>query len=218
MQVKTVRTGIVGAGFAASFHYESLKRVYQTDVQVVGVYAADEDMAAAYAEKRGIRKFDSLDALLDAVDVVHVCVPPVAHEEISVAALKRDKYVICEKPLTGYFGDGSEDFNGDTFDKQVALDAALASIERIRAAEAASKARLCYAENWLYAPAIQKEREIIEKTGAQILWLHGEEAHSGSHAWTYGYWKYSGGGSMIGKGCHPQTAALYLKVVEGLAR
>ncbi len=48
--------------------------------------------------------------------------------------------------------------------------------------------------------------------------MHGEEAHSGSHASTYGYWKHSGGGAMIGKGCHPLTAALYLKRVEGRVR
>jgi predicted dehydrogenase len=85
-------------------------------------------------------------------------------------------------------------------------------------AEKKSKGRILYAENWVYAPSIQKEREILEKTGAQILWIHGEEAHSGSHARTYAYWKYSGGGVMIGKGCHPLTAALYLKRVEGKAR
>jgi predicted dehydrogenase len=218
MQKKTIRTGIVGAGFAASFHFESLKKVHSTNVEVQGVYAIDVDMAAAYAAKRDIRRFDSLEEMLDAVDVVHVCTPPVAHEPIAVAALERGKFVICEKPLTGYFGDGTEQFNGDTFDKQIALDEAVASVERMLAAEAASSACLCYAENWVYAPAIQKEREIIEKTGAQILWMHGEESHSGSHASTYGQWSFSGGGSMIGKGCHPQTAALYLKCVEGRSR
>jgi predicted dehydrogenase len=85
-------------------------------------------------------------------------------------------------------------------------------------AEKAGKGRILYAENWVYAPAIQKEREIIEKTGAQVLFIHGEEAHSGSHAKTYAYWKFSGGGVMIGKGCHPLSAALYLKSVEGRAR
>jgi predicted dehydrogenase len=75
-----------------------------------------------------------------------------------------------------------------------------------------------YAENWVYAPSIQKEREILEKTGAQILWMHGEESHSGSHSSAYGKWKLSGGGSMIGKGCHPLTAAIYLKHVEGRVR
>jgi len=218
MDKKTIRAGIVGAGFAASFHFESLRKVHGANVDVVGVFAADADMAATYADSRGIQQFDSLDALIDAVDVVHVCIPPSAHEAVSVAALAKGRNVICEKPLTGYFGDGTDDFHGDRFPKQDALDHALASVERMIAAEEASDGRLCYGENWVYAPSIQKEREIIEKTGAQILWIHGEEAHSGSHAATYAYWKFSGGGVLIGKGCHPLTAALYLKRVEGRAR
>ena len=218
MKKKTIRTGIIGAGFAATFHFECLRKVYGTDVEVEGVFATDTDQASSYAEKRGIRSYNSLEELLDNVDVIHVCTPPVAHEPIAIAALERGKFAIVEKPLTGYFGDGSEDFNGDTFPKTDALEHSLASIERMLEAERKSKGRILYAENWIYAPSIQKEREIIEKTGAQILWIYGEEAHSGSHATTYAYWKFSGGGVMIGKGCHPLTAALYLKRVEGIAK
>jgi predicted dehydrogenase len=215
-QKKTIRCGIVGAGFAASFHFEAIHKVYGTNVEVVGVHALQG--AQQYGQQRGIKVFDSLEALLDKVDVVHVCTTASSHEEVAVAALKRDKFAIVEKPLTGYFGDGGEAFNGDTFPKTEALDHALASVRRMLAAEQAGKGRILYAENWVYAPAIQKEREIIEKTGAQVLFIHGEEAHSGSHAKTYGYWKFSGGGVMIGKGCHPLSAALYLKAVEGRAR
>lgn len=43
---------------------------------------------------------------------------------------------------------------------------------------------LGYAENWVYAPAVQKEREILEKSGGYILWLIGDESHSGSNALT----------------------------------
>lgn len=218
MQKKTVRTGIVGAGFSATFHYEALKRVYGTDVDVVGVHTIDVSQGRTYAESRGIRFFDRLEALLDAVDAVHVCVPPMAHEKVSVAALQRDKFVICEKPLTGYFGDGSSDFHWAKADKQTALQTALASVDRMIDAEKASRGRLLYAENWVYAPSIQKEREILEKTGGQILWIHGEEAHSGSHSVDYAYAARCGGGVLIGKGCHPLTAALYLKRVEGRAR
>ncbi len=219
MDKKTVRVGIVGAGFSGSFHWEAIKKVYGVNVDVRGVYALDQDQAKAYAAERGIRAHDSLESLLDdGLDVVHCCVLVAGHEEVAVAALERDVSAIVEKPLTGYLGDGSEAFHGDTFPKQDALEHGLASVERMLAAEAKSKGRILYGENWVYAPSIQKEREVIEKTGAQILWIHGEEAHSGSHNPTYAYWKYSGGGVMIGKGCHPLTAALYLKRVEGRAR
>ncbi len=218
MQKKRVRAGIIGSGFAASFHYEALHRVYGVEIDVSGVYSMTRAKREAFALKRGIRAFETLEQLLDHSDVIHVCTPPSAHESVAVAALSRDKFALVEKPLTGYFGDGSETFDGDRFPKQAALDHTLQSIGRILDAEKKNKGKLLYAENWVYAPAIQKEREIIEKTGAQILWMHGEEAHSGSHAATYGYWKFSGGGAMIGKGCHPLTAALYLKRVEGRAR
>jgi predicted dehydrogenase len=216
MDKKTVRAGIVGAGFSASFHFEAIKKVYGTNVEIKGVYSLAG--AEEYGKKRGIKVYSSLESLLDEVDVIHVCVTADSHESVAIAALERDKFAIVEKPLTGYFGDGSEDFNGDTFAKQDALDYALASVRRMLEAESKSKAKILYAENWVYAPSIQKEREILEKTGAQIIWMHGEESHSGSHAKTYAYWKYSGGGTMIGKGCHPLTAALYLKRVEGNAR
>lgn len=216
MDKKTVRSGIVGVGFSASFHFEAIKKVYGTNVEVAGVFSRGSGQE--YASKRGIRVFDSLEDMLDEVDVVHVCTPPVAHEQVTVAALNRDKFAIVEKPLTGYFGDGTDEFHGDTFPKQAALDFALASVERMLAAEQKSKGRILYAENWVYAPSIQKEKEVLEKTGGQILWMHGEESHSGSHARTYAFWKFSGGGAMIGKGCHPLSAALYLKRVEGKNR
>ena len=72
MQKKTVRSGLVGAGFSATFHYEAIKKVYGTNVDVVGVYAKDEAMAGTFAQERGIQAFDSLDALIEKVDVVHV--------------------------------------------------------------------------------------------------------------------------------------------------
>ena len=218
MDKKTIRPGIVGAGFSASFHFEALKKVYGTDVEIAGVFCRTKDKREAFARKRGIKAFDSLEALIDNADVIHVCAPPVVHESIAIAALERDRFAVVEKPFTGCFGDGSEDFNGSSFPKAEALNQALASIKRMLDAEKKSKGKILYAENWVYAPSIQKEREIIEKTGSQILWIHGEEAHSGSHAKTYGFWKFSGGGAMIGKGCHPLTAALYLKRVEGNAR
>lgn len=214
----TVRAGIVGSGFAASLHIEAMARVFGTHVDVVGVYSATPTNAQKFAAAHDLPVSSNLDELIDQADVVHVCAPPAIHEDVAVRALGRDKFAIVEKPLTGAFGDGSDGFNGQTAAKQPMLDEALASIDRMLDAESKSKGRILYAENWVYAPAIQKEREIIEKTGAQILWQHGEEAHSGSHSQAYGFWRLAGGGSMVGKGCHPLTAALYLKRVEGRAR
>lgn len=218
MQKKTVRAGLVGSGFAANLHIEGIHRVYGTNVEIVGVHARDQAKAAAFAATHGGDAYPELDALLEQIDVLHIVAPSSLHEAFAIQALQRDVHAIVEKPLTGYFGDGSEEFDARDEAMSTAKAGALESIRRMLEAEASSKGRILYAENWVYAPAVQKEREVIEKTESQILWLHGEEAHSGSHAEAYGHWRLNGGGAMIGKGVHPLSAALYLKKVEGRAR
>lgn len=218
MEKKVLRAGIIGSGFAAKFHYNALQRVFSTKVEIVGAYSVTTDNLLKFTEPRNLRAFNSLDDLIEKCDVIHVCTPPVTHEPIVVAALKQHKHVVVEKPLTGYFGDGTKTFNGDTFAKETGLKQSMESVKRMLDAEKESEGKIMYAENWVYAPAVQKERELLQKTAAQIIWIHGEQSHSGSHSSTYGQWKFSGGGSMMGKGCHPIAAAIYFKHVEGRTR
>lgn len=218
MEKKTLKAGFAGSGFAARFHFEALRRVSDVDVEIAGVYSPTPGHADTFAAERGMKVFSSLDELIAASDVIHVCTPPSSHEGIVIAALEAGKCVIVEKPFTGYFGDGTPEFDGDTFDRRKGLEAASESIARMLEAESRSTGRIMYAENWVYAPAVQKEREIIERSACQILWLTGEQSHSGSHSPSYGVWRQSGGGSLIGKGSHPLGAVLYLKQVEGIAR
>ncbi len=218
MNKSRLRAGIVGSGFAARFHYDALLRVFSTKIDIAGAWSPNRERLENFTSSRNIKAFDSLEQVIEEADVVHVCTPPISHEPIILEALRRQKHVIVEKPFTGYFGGGEPNFNGDTFPREKGLEHTLSSIRRMLEAEAGSRGQIMYAENWVYAPSVQKERELLEKTGAQILWMHGGESHSGSHSPTYGQWKYSGGGSMIGKACHPLGAALYLKQVEGRIR
>jgi predicted dehydrogenase len=215
---KPIRVGIVGARFAARFHLESYRRVTGVPVEVVGVTSQTPESREAFARANGIKAFASLEELAGAVDVVDICAPGSAHEPLAVTALRAGKDVVIEKPFSGYYGPGTEDFRGNAFSKEVMLREALASCDRMLAAARDAGKRICYAENWVYAPAIEKEREILTKSGGQILWMIGDESHSGSHAPYYGHWEFSGGGSLVGKACHPLTAALHLKRAEGEAR
>jgi predicted dehydrogenase len=214
----TLKAGIIGSGFAARFHYDALQKLFSVKIEIAGAYSPTAEHLKTFTSANNIHAFNNVEELITACDVIHVCTPPVTHEKFVIAALQKNKHVIVEKPFTGYFGDGSDSFNGDTFSKQQGLDYALQSIQNMLAAEKTSSGKIMYAENWVYAPAVQKERELLQKTGAQILYIHGEQSHSGSHSSTYGQWKFSGGGSMIGKGCHPLSAAIYFKHVEGRAR
>jgi len=215
MTRKKLFCGIIGSGFSASFHVDSVRRVFGVDVEIAGVYSPNKEHRTQFGKIKNVTVVDSLDELIENADVLHICAPPYAHEPLAIQVLSYNKSVIVEKPFTGYFGDGSESFDGKTFPREIGLERAMESVKKMIDAERKSKGRIFYSENWVYAPAIQKEKEIIEKTDAQIIWIHGEESHSGSHSRYYGIWSYSGGGSMIGKGVHPLTAALYLKKVEG---
>jgi len=218
MTKKVIHCGIAGSGFAARFHYDALLRVFGVKVEISGAYSPTREKLEQFTGPRNIKGYKSIDELIENVDVVHVCTPPSSHEPIVTAALEKNKHVVVEKPFTGYFGDGSAEFNGDKFSREEGLIQALASIKRMTEAEKKSKGKIMYAENWIYAPSVMKESDMLRKTKAQITWMHGEESHSGSHSMTYGQWKFSGGGSMLGKGCHPLAAALYFKQVEGKSR
>ncbi len=219
---KPLRVGIVGAGFAARFHWKGYRKVYDVPIELVGVTSKTAETREAFAREFGCQAFSSFEELCDHSDVVDICAPGFLHERLAVAGLERGKHVIVEKPFTGYYGppgrEVEENFRGNAFPKDKMLTEAIASCDRVLQAAGNSGQRIGYAENWVYAPAIQKEREILTKSGGQILWLIGDESHSGSHSPYYGIWKFSGGGALVGKGCHPLTAALYLKRAEGQSR
>ena len=213
-----IRVGIVGAQFAARFHWEGMRRVFAVPIQIVGVTSRTPGARDAFASEKGVQPFQTFDELCDAVDVIDICTPPSSHEDLAVRALKAGKHVIVEKPLTGFYGATVEGFRGNRCSKEQMLREAFASCNRIREAAAQSGKFVCYAENWIYAPSVQKAREILVKSAGQVLWMLGEQSHSGSHSPYYGSWKFSGGGSLTGKGCHPLSVALYLKRAEGEAR
>lgn len=218
--MKSVRIGIVGAGFAARYHVACLRRVYGAPVDIVGLTSLRPESREAFGARHGLKVFPDAHALLEQVDLLLVCSPPYAHEEAILEAAAAGKGIICEKPLTGYFGppDADENYHGDRDSKRHMMDATVARLQRIADAVRQTGAMFGYAENFVYAPSVQKEREIIAKTGAQILRMTGDESHNGSASPVYGIWRKAGGGSLIGKGCHPLGGMLYLKRVEGLAR
>lgn len=214
-----LRIGIVGSGFAAKFHYLAYSKIPIDNIEVVSVYSRNTERCKKFAYDRNIRPASSVEELIDDVDIVDLCVPGFVHEKYTLQALLAQRSVIVEKPFTGYYGpEGENNFYGNKFSKKIMLEESLKSAKRMLEAEKKSKGKIFYAEDWIYAPSIQKAVEILKETKGQILRCIGEESHSGSHSDAYGIWQQSGGGSLVGKGCHPLTAILYLKGIEGYVR
>lgn len=207
--MKPIRIGIAGAGFAARFHLENFP---ESRVEVIGVTSTSAGSREKFAAQHGLRAFRSVEEMLPEIDLLDICTPPSSHREYILAAAKAGRHVVVEKPLSGFYG------SPETYDKRHMLASVVEEARTLRATVEQAGITLGYAENFVYAPSIQKEREIVEKTRAQILRLVGEESHNGSHSPVYGIWSIQGGGSLIAKGCHPLGAVLYLKRKEGLAR
>jgi predicted dehydrogenase len=89
-----VRAGIGGARFAARFHLEAYHKVYGIPVEVVGMTSKSRESREAFAAAHGLKAFDSLAELLNAVDVVDICAPGYVHEPVAVESFRAGKHVI----------------------------------------------------------------------------------------------------------------------------
>jgi predicted dehydrogenase len=219
--MRKIRVGLVGCGFVSELHMYAYRRVYGADVEIAAV-AARGDHVVAFAGRHHIphtyRSFTDLIADAD-LDVVDICTPPNLHATMIVEAMEAGKHVICEKPFACYFGrEGDKQPIGKHVPKALMYERVLEEMEATRAAINRTGKLFMYAEDWIYAPAVTKIAEIIRATKDKILFMKGEESHSGSHAAHAAQWAMTGGGSLIRMGCHPLSAVLYLKQVEAKAR
>ena len=151
------------------------------------------------------------------MDVIDICTPPYMHANEAVLALSHGKHVICEKPLTGYFGNAADALPVGNVSKEKMYISCLEDLKRIENAVISSGKRFMYAENFVYAPAILKAAEIIVAKKSRILYMKGEESLKGSSSAVAGEWSKTGGGTFIRTGTHPLSAILWLKRQEALA-
>jgi predicted dehydrogenase len=216
-----IRIGLVGCGFVSELHMHAYRRVYGVDAEVKAVAARGDhvvDFAARHRIPTVCRRF--CDLIADGeLDVVDICTPPNWHAPMIVEAMEAGKHVICEKPFTGYFG-RQEDKTpiGKHVTKVLMYERVLEEMGKTCAAIRKTGRLFMYAEDWIYAPAVTKTAEILRVTKDKILFMKGEESHSGSHAAHAAQWAMTGGGSLLRMGCHPLSTVLYLKQVEAKAR
>ena len=214
-----VRIGIIGAQFAARFHMTSLSKLRGLKADVVAVASKTGQSAAALAKAWDIPEHTGdYRRLLERrdIDVIDLCVPTDLHEQFCIEAARAGKHIICEKPLTGYFGkDRPEALVGDCVDRGTMLRETLAGCDRVRQAVEENRVKFMYAENWIYAPPLAKLKSLIRVSGGTILDIRAESSHSGSHAVYARTWKTSGGGAVMRLGAHPVGGVLHLKHYEG---
>ena len=93
-----LKAGVLGAGHLGKIH---LRLLNQSDkYELVGFYDADPENAAKVSEEFGYRYFDSIDGLIDAVDMVDIVTPTLSHYDCALQAIAKGKHIFIEKPIT----------------------------------------------------------------------------------------------------------------------
>ena len=219
---RAINIGVAGAGRATELHMNALIRYTGVPVCFKTIIARRFEQVNMMKERYGFEKasLDFNDLINDPeIDVVDICTPPYAHKDMIIKALKAGKHVICEKPLSGYFGrEGDIEPIGDNVPKTVMYNELIKDIDELREVVDTSDKKFMYAENFVYAPAVSKAAEIISKKKSKILYAKGEESLKGSSSPVSGEWNKTGGGTFIRTGAHPLSAILWLKRVEAKAR
>ncbi len=191
---KKVKVLIVGAAFSADLHMEGYSRCRDL-AEIVAMCDKDISRVEKLAERYGITDYKTYDNYDDAInevecDVVDICLPNFLHHRVAIKAFKKGRHVISEKPLATTVSDARE---------------------MVDAANEAGK-KLYYAEDWLFAPALNKALDIIDEGGiGKPMYIRARECHNGSHSPFAQTIEYCGGGSMVHLGIHPVGFMLSLK-------
>lgn len=213
--------GMAGAGRATELHVNALKRFTGIPIRLKKIFARRKEQLEKAQLKYGFEEITyNFDDLLndEEIDVIDICTPPYMHEEMIEKAMLAGKHVICEKPLTGYFGKVDDDYPiGLNVSKKKMYLSLLESIKHLRRVIENSGKKFMYAENFIYAPAVLKAAEILTKKKSRILFMKGEESLKGSSSPVAGEWDKTGGGTFIRTGAHPLSAILWLKQQEATA-
>ena len=93
-----LKAGVLGAGHLGKIHLRLLNQ--SEKYNLVGFYDADEDNGKKVEAEFGYKFFNSIDALIDAVDVVDIVTPTLSHYDCAKQAIAKGKHLFIEKPIT----------------------------------------------------------------------------------------------------------------------
>ena len=94
-----LKIGLFGVGHLGKIHAKLIKELAEV-YEFVGFYDPNESNAKTAIETMALRRFATIDELIDAVDCVDIVTPTLSHFQIASAALRKSKHVFIEKPIT----------------------------------------------------------------------------------------------------------------------
>lgn len=101
-----LKIGVLGAGHLGKIH---IKCILMSDkYELVGFHDLNKDAAEVFSKENNVPFFDSVDELINSVDVIDIVTPTIAHYQCAFKALKNFKHVFIEKPITNTIEEANE--------------------------------------------------------------------------------------------------------------
>ena len=187
--MKTVSIAMLGSGFVAEFYMQGLRDV--AGQQVAVNYSRSPAHAREFAERWDIPESTSNLAKAiarDDIELFIIALPNEAHLPVSLELSRARRNQVCTKPL------------------------ARSRAEARQMLQAAVKSGVLhgYAETEVFAPAVVKAKETIDRGGVgRVIWVRSRESHSGPHSAHFWDIEKTGGGAMNDLAPHCIEAARY---------
>lgn len=182
----TFRVCLVGCGVISGNHIPSLQRL--DNVEIAALCDIDTEKAELRKKQFGLTAsvYSDYITMLDEIkpDAVHILTPHYLHTDMTLEALKRGVNVMLEKPTCIKAED----------------------LEKLKAAEKESAARVCVSFQTRYNETVQRAMEIADADGGAIagfgtiVWNRSDEYYA-SGDWR-GKWATEGGGALINQAIH----------------
>ena len=93
-----LKAGVLGAGHLGKIHLKLLQQSNKYDL--IGFYDPSTENALKVSEEFGYRSFNSIDELINEVDVVDIVTPTLSHFECAKQAIENGCHIFIEKPIT----------------------------------------------------------------------------------------------------------------------
>lgn len=89
--------GVLGAGHLGKIHLKLLQQ--SAHYNLVGFFDPDIENSKKVSDEFGYQSFDSLESLIDAVEVVDIVTPTLSHFDCAKLAIEKGRHIFIEKPI-----------------------------------------------------------------------------------------------------------------------
>jgi len=93
-----LKAGVLGAGHLGKIHLKLLEQ--STKYELVGFYDKDKKASEKVESEFGYKSFPSMEALIEACDMVDVVTPTLYHFDSAKQVIEAGKHLFIEKPIT----------------------------------------------------------------------------------------------------------------------